>query len=81
MKGAAYSGLKNVVPINRLCRRHYGFSWGKPFVPGKHDEQRAYFDRWNGKKYTAGILEWPLIKVKHGSTDGSHVADSFRGVL
>lgn len=65
MKGAAYSGLRNIVPTSRLCRRHYGFAWSKPFLPELHAGYETYYEEWAGALYVDGMLEWALKKVPH----------------
>ncbi|KXX73243.1 Heat shock protein SSA3 [Madurella mycetomatis] len=60
VRGAAIRGLEKTIPATLICRRHYGFSWGLPFVPGRDDEKNAFF-KW-GVKYCRGHMNWMIAK-------------------
>jgi hypothetical protein len=45
-----------------MARRHYGFSWGVPFVRGQHSEQYRYVDTWDNSYRASGYMNWSLAK-------------------
>ncbi|KAF3480439.1 heat shock 70 kDa protein 12A [Arthroderma uncinatum] len=70
VKGAALRGLDGLRPITRRCRRHYGFSCGKPFRKGEDMEHTAYKRVFDGCKYSRGRMEW---MVKMGEKMGENI--------
>ena len=63
MKGAAFCGLKDIAPLSRLCRRHYGFSWNIRYKAEEHDGFEHYWDEFQGYERVKGMLEWSFKKV------------------
>ncbi|KAE9368265.1 actin-like ATPase domain-containing protein [Stipitochalara longipes BDJ] len=62
VRGAALRGLEGTRPDVFFAKRHYGWSWGEPFREGIDDEENAYTDDYNGKKYCRGRMHWVISK-------------------
>ncbi|KIX10397.1 uncharacterized protein Z518_01479 [Rhinocladiella mackenziei CBS 650.93] len=62
VKGAVLRGLEGVRPISIIAKRHYGWCWGEPFREGIDDENDAYIDEFDQRKYCADRMHWTVSK-------------------
>lgn len=65
MRGAVCRGLEGpqggLIAV-RLSRKHYGTYASETFVPGVHDPQDSYIDRFDGRRMAKGQMTWLVDK-------------------
>lgn len=65
MRGAVCRGLEGpqsgLIAV-RLSRKHYGTYASETFIPGVHNDQDAYVDRFTGRKMAKGQMTWLVDK-------------------
>jgi hypothetical protein len=64
-RGAVCRGLEpggNGLVVVRLARKFYGTPTSVPYIAGVHSEADAYIDKFTGRKYAKGQMNWLVEK-------------------
>lgn len=62
VRGAVLYGVGGIVHTRKL-KQHYGVTMKAHFIPGIHNEARAYIDPFDGRKLVSHNVEWLAAKV------------------
>jgi len=72
-RGAVCRGLEhgdNGLVAVRLARQHYGTPTSTPYIAAIHNEADAYIDKYTGRKYARGQMNW-LVEKGDALPEGS----------
>ncbi|KAE9968849.1 hypothetical protein EG328_007201 [Venturia inaequalis] len=80
VKGAALRGLGNIKPIQRRCRRHYGFVTAQDFRDEVDPEHLLWIDEWDGTRKCHNRMHWQIGKgdpVKEGTYISHEITENY----